>query len=76
MCLCSGRGLLASPANTTAPLLPTPCRPPAAGSYLEGWGHGLSSGDVAAVFASPECECVLEGETRMGGQVRLQLLIS
>jgi xanthine dehydrogenase/oxidase len=41
----------------------------AAGSYYEGWGHSITSGDVEAAFASQECECVLEGETKMGGQV-------
>ncbi len=41
----------------------------AAGSYYDGWGHSLASGDVEAAFSSTDCECVLEGETKMGGQV-------
>lgn len=41
----------------------------AAGSYYDGWGHSLASGDVEAAFGLPDCECVLEGETKMGGQV-------
>ena len=43
---------------------------PAASSYKEGWGHTINSGDVEGAFASGDIECVIEGETKMGGQVR------
>lgn len=47
---------------------PPPCFH-AAGSFYEGWGHSLASGDVEAALSGPDCECVLEGEVKMGGQV-------
>lgn len=37
---------------------------------VQGWGHSVSCGDVEGAFASGECAHVLEGEVRMGGQVR------
>lgn len=55
--------------TTSPPVLPRP-PPLAAGSFFEGWGHSIASGDVEAALGSPECDCVLEGETKMGGQVR------
>ena len=47
-----------------------PCVLRAASSYKEGWGHTINSGDVEGAFASGDIECVVEGEAKMGGQVR------
>lgn len=43
----------------------------AAGSFFDGWGHTVQSGDVDAALAGSEC--VLEGETKMGGQEHFYL---
>ena len=48
----------------------------AAGSFYEGWGHSLEAGDVDAAFAAAAAAGgggglrVLEGEIKIGGQVR------
>ena len=39
----------------------------------QGWGHTMQSGDVGAWFAGNQDELVLEGEVRIGGQVRAAL---
>lgn len=43
---------------------------PAAKSFIEPWGHSVASGDVDAALAGDGAEHVIEGEARMGGQVR------
>lgn len=59
-------------AHLTA-LASAPHPPPmlAASAFMEGWGHMVECGDVDAAFAQG-CEMVLEGETKMGGQVGRQ----
>ncbi|KAK9866817.1 hypothetical protein WJX84_005780, partial [Apatococcus fuscideae] len=44
-----------------------------ANSYFEGWGHRLDYGDVEACFASGECDHVVEGTARIGGQEHFYL---
>ena len=57
----------AFPPRTALPRPPPPHR--AANSFYEGWGHSVESGDVEAALSSADCELLLEGETKMGGQV-------
>ncbi|KAK9861190.1 hypothetical protein WJX84_010543 [Apatococcus fuscideae] len=44
-----------------------------ANSYFEGWGHRLDYGDVDACFASGECDQMVEGTARIGGQEHFYL---
>jgi len=43
------------------------------GMPLQGWGHRIDCGDVEKAFASGECDHVLEGEVKMGGQEHFYL---
>ncbi len=40
---------------------------------LQGWGHRIDCGDVDKAFASGECDHVIEGEVKMGGQEHFYL---
>ena len=40
---------------------------------LQGWGHEVICGDVDSAFASGECDHILEGEVKMGGQEHFYL---
>ena len=40
---------------------------------VQGQGNSLACGDVAAAFESSECERVIEGEARLGGQEHFYL---
>jgi xanthine dehydrogenase/oxidase len=41
--------------------------------FVQDWNHRLDCGDVDAVLASNECDHVLEGEARVGGQEHFYL---
>ena len=42
-------------------------------NLLQGWGHEVICGDVDSAFASGECDHILEGEVKMGGQEHFYL---
>ncbi|KAL3157593.1 hypothetical protein ABBQ32_012044 [Trebouxia sp. C0010 RCD-2024] len=44
-----------------------------AGSYYEGWGHRVDCGDVDKCFESGECDHIIEGTCKMGGQEHFYL---
>lgn len=40
---------------------------------MQGWGHRVDCGDVEKAFDSGECDHIIEGEVKMGGQEHFYL---
>ncbi len=61
----SGSPILSVRDHDGLPFIGDPC--------VQGWGHRLDYGDVETCFSSGECDHIIEGTARIGGQEHFYL---